>query len=94
MANFGLPLPKRAENVLVFAPDFSKVKLTDFGLTRKAGTLVKKRCVSLPTCPPEVWTMVLQEGKCFFEQFFFHLKSVFENQFLKFKRVECLPAAW
>ena len=31
----------RPENVLVFAPDFSKVKLTDFGLTRKAGTLGK-----------------------------------------------------
>lgn len=28
-----------SENILVFAPDFSKVKLTDFGLTRKAGTL-------------------------------------------------------
>ncbi|KAK4337207.1 hypothetical protein RND71_043306 [Anisodus tanguticus] len=52
----------RAENVLVFAPDFSKIKLTDFGLTRKAGTLVKKRTRSLPTCPPEIWETLHLEG--------------------------------
>ncbi|KAH9365517.1 hypothetical protein HPB48_008771 [Haemaphysalis longicornis] len=30
----------RAENILIFSKDFTKVKLTDFGLTRKAGTLI------------------------------------------------------
>ncbi|OQR70941.1 serine/threonine-protein kinase SBK1-like, partial [Tropilaelaps mercedesae] len=38
------------------------VKLTDFGLTRRAGTLVKKRARSLPTCPPEIWEMLSMEG--------------------------------
>ncbi|CAN8003220.1 unnamed protein product [Ixodes hexagonus] len=52
----------RAENILIFSKDFSKVKLTDFGLTRKAGTLVKKRTRSLPTCPPEIWEAVHLEG--------------------------------
>ncbi|KAL3178858.1 hypothetical protein MRX96_009526 [Rhipicephalus microplus] len=40
----------------------TRVKLTDFGLTRKAGTLVKKRTRSLPTCPPEIWEAVHLEG--------------------------------
>lgn len=52
----------RAENILIYSPDLTKVKLTDFGLTRKVGTLVKKRTRSLPTCPPEVWEAVLLEG--------------------------------
>lgn len=39
-----------------------QVKLTDFGLTRRAGTLVKKRARSLPTCPPEIWEMLSLEG--------------------------------
>ncbi|XP_029826801.3 serine/threonine-protein kinase SBK1 isoform X1 [Ixodes scapularis] len=52
----------RAENILIFSKDFTKVKLTDFGLTRKAGTLVKKRTRSLPTCPPEIWEAVHLEG--------------------------------
>lgn len=53
----------RAENILIFSPDFTKIKLTDFGLTRKAGTLVKKRMRSLPTCPPETWELLHMEGK-------------------------------
>ncbi|XP_018494675.1 serine/threonine-protein kinase SBK1 [Galendromus occidentalis] len=52
----------RAENILLFTRDLRKVKLTDFGLTRRAGTLVKKRTRSLPTCPPEIWEMVNLEG--------------------------------
>ncbi|XP_022247964.1 serine/threonine-protein kinase SBK1-like [Limulus polyphemus] len=52
----------RAENVLIFQTNFTKVKLTDFGLTRRAGTLVKKRTRSLPTCPPEIWETVHMEG--------------------------------
>jgi len=53
----------RAENILIFSFDYSKVKLTDFGLTRKAETLVKKRTRSLPTCPPEIWEAVHLEGQ-------------------------------
>lgn len=53
----------RAENILIFSLDYSKVKLTDFGLTRRAETLVKKRTRSLPTCPPEIWETVHLEGK-------------------------------
>lgn len=41
-----------------------QVKLTDFGLTRRAGMLVKKRARSLPTCPPEIWEMLSLEGYC------------------------------
>jgi len=52
----------RAENILIYNPNLSKVKLTDFGLTRRVGTLVKKRVKSLPSCPPEVWKAVLLEG--------------------------------
>ncbi|XP_042908242.1 serine/threonine-protein kinase meng-po [Parasteatoda tepidariorum] len=52
----------RAENMLIFAEDFSRVKLTDFGLTRRTDTLVKKRTRSLPTCPPEIWEAVHLEG--------------------------------
>ncbi|GIY17914.1 hypothetical protein CDAR_113391 [Caerostris darwini] len=52
----------RAENMLIFSEDFSRVKLTDFGLTRRTETLVKKRTRSLPTCPPEIWEAVHLEG--------------------------------
>lgn len=52
----------RAENVLIFSEDFTRVKLTDFGLTRRTDTLVKKRTRSLPTCPPEIWEAVHLEG--------------------------------
>ena len=41
-------------NVLVFTSDFSLVKLADFGSTRKAGTMVRRRMELLPYCPPEV----------------------------------------
>ncbi|UXI15620.1 testis-specific serine/threonine-protein kinase 1 [Sarcoptes scabiei] len=50
-----------AQEVAPFG-DLAQVKLTDFGLTRRVGTLVKKRVKSLPTCPPEVWQAVLLEG--------------------------------
>lgn len=52
----------RAENILIFQPDFSRIKLTDFAMTRRAGTLVKKRTRCLPTCPPEIWEAVHLEG--------------------------------
>ena len=50
------------DNVLVFTSDYSLVKLTDFGSTRKAGTLVRRRHELLPYCPPEVAEAVYNEG--------------------------------
>lgn len=52
----------KMDNVLVFTSDFSVVKLTDFGSTRKAGTLVRRRHELLPYCPPEVAEAVYNEG--------------------------------
>lgn len=44
----------KLENVLVFAADFSKLKLCDFGETRKEGTQVGKvKCTWQPFLPPE-----------------------------------------
>ena len=50
------------DNVLVFKSDFSKVKLCDFGSTRKTGTLLKKKAVWLPYAPPEIVDAVHNEG--------------------------------
>lgn len=50
------------DNVLVFKSDFSKVKLCDFGSTRKTGTLLKKKAVWLPYAPPEIVDAVQNEG--------------------------------
>lgn len=44
----------KLDNVLVFKSDFSRVKLCDFGETRRAGTLVRRRNEWLPYTPPEV----------------------------------------
>ncbi|XP_049956820.1 serine/threonine-protein kinase meng-po [Schistocerca serialis cubense] len=44
----------KLDNVLVFRSDFSRVKLCDFGETRRAGTLVRRRNEWLPYSPPEV----------------------------------------
>lgn len=44
----------KLENILVFAADFSKLKLCDFGETRKEGTQVSKvKCTWQPFLPPE-----------------------------------------
>ena len=50
------------DNILVFTSDYSVVKLADFGSTRKAGTLVRRRHELLPYCPPEVAEAVYNEG--------------------------------
>ena len=50
------------DNILVFTSDYSLVKLADFGSTRKAGTLVRRRHELLPSCPPEVAEAVYNEG--------------------------------
>lgn len=44
----------KPENVLMFKSDFSRVKLTDFGLSRKEGTIVKKIDGCIPYTPPEI----------------------------------------
>ncbi|XP_026688403.1 serine/threonine-protein kinase meng-po-like, partial [Diaphorina citri] len=44
----------KLDNVLVFKSDFSRVKLCDFGETRKTGTLVRRRNEWLPYSPPDV----------------------------------------
>ncbi|KAK7867166.1 hypothetical protein R5R35_008363 [Gryllus longicercus] len=52
----------KLENVLVFAPDMSKIKLCDFGETRRDGTLVSKvRCTWQAFQPPEVVEVVQNE---------------------------------
>lgn len=52
----------KAHNILVFKYDFTLFKLTDFGSTRRGGTLHKKQNQCLPTCPPEIWDVVRNEG--------------------------------
>lgn len=52
----------KPENVLVFDSEFNKVKLMDFGMTRKRGTLVRKVSGSIPYTPPEVCEAVRNEG--------------------------------
>lgn len=44
----------KLDNVLVCRSDFSRVKLCDFGETRKAYTYVQRRNEWLPYSPPEV----------------------------------------
>ena len=44
----------KPENVMLFDADFHKVKLIDFGMTRKCGTYVRRLIGSIPYSPPEV----------------------------------------
>ena len=44
----------KLDNVLVFKSDFSRIKLCDFGETRRSGTLVLRRNEWLPYAPPEI----------------------------------------
>lgn len=44
----------KLDNVLVFKSDFSRIKLCDFGETRRAGSVVLRRNEWLPYAPPEV----------------------------------------
>lgn len=52
----------KPENILIFEPDFSKVKLTDFGMTRKEGLVLRKVNGSIPYTPPEVCEAVRNES--------------------------------
>lgn len=52
----------KLENVLVFSPDFSRIKLCDFGATTKDGTLVNKiQHTWISFLPPEVLEVVKNE---------------------------------
>lgn len=52
----------KLENVLVFAPDFSRIKLCDFGATTKDGTLVNKiQHTWISFLPPEILEVVKNE---------------------------------
>lgn len=52
----------KLENVLVFALDLSKIKLCDFGATRREGCLVSKtKCTWHPFLPPEVVAVLTNE---------------------------------
>lgn len=52
----------KPENVLVMTPDFTRVKLMDFGMTRKHGGMVRKTNGSIPYTPPEVCEAVRNEN--------------------------------
>ncbi|XP_017774093.1 PREDICTED: mitogen-activated protein kinase kinase kinase kinase 5-like [Nicrophorus vespilloides] len=44
----------KLDNILVFKSDFSRIKLCDFGETRRVGCVVPRRNEWLPYAPPEV----------------------------------------
>ena len=44
----------KPENILLFDEKATKVKLMDFGMTKKAGTLVRKVSAGIPYTPPEI----------------------------------------
>lgn len=44
----------KPENVLIFDEKLTRVKLMDFGMTKKAGTLVRKVSHGIPYTPPEI----------------------------------------
>lgn len=52
----------KPENILRFDKDLTRVKLMDFGMTRKAGTLIRKLNGSIPYTPPEICEAVRNEG--------------------------------
>lgn len=44
----------KLDNILIFKSDFSRIKLCDFGETRKVMSVVRRRNEWLPYSPPEV----------------------------------------
>ena len=44
----------KLDNILVFRSDFSRIKLCDFGETRRTNTVVRRHNEWLPYSPPEV----------------------------------------
>ncbi|CAK1550610.1 unnamed protein product [Leptosia nina] len=47
----------KLDNILIFKSDFSRIKLCDFGETRKVNSVVRRRNEWLPYSPPEVLSL-------------------------------------
>ncbi|VVC98061.1 unnamed protein product [Leptidea sinapis] len=49
----------KLDNILIFKSDFSRIKLCDFGETRKVNSVVRRRNEWLPYSPPEVLKLAI-----------------------------------
>ncbi|XP_030646739.1 serine/threonine-protein kinase SBK1 [Chanos chanos] len=54
----------KPENILIFDKECRKVKLSDFGMTRRAGSPVKRVSGTIPYTAPELCDPSRQEGFC------------------------------
>ncbi|XP_034046079.1 serine/threonine-protein kinase SBK1-like [Thalassophryne amazonica] len=54
----------KPENVLIFDTECHKVKLSDFGMTRRAGSPVKRVSGTIPYTAPELCDTMRHEGFC------------------------------
>ncbi|KAM8824139.1 serine/threonine-protein kinase SBK1-like [Synchiropus picturatus] len=54
----------KPENILIFDKECRKVKLSDFGMTRRAGSPVKRVSGTIPYTAPELCDASGQEGFC------------------------------
>ncbi|XP_055039961.2 serine/threonine-protein kinase SBK1 [Misgurnus anguillicaudatus] len=54
----------KPENILIFDKECRKVKLSDFGMTRRAGSPVKRVSGTIPYTAPELCDSGRQEGLC------------------------------
>ncbi|XP_053606302.1 serine/threonine-protein kinase meng-po isoform X1 [Plodia interpunctella] len=52
----------KLDNILIFKSDFSRIKLCDFGETRKVQSVVRRRNEWLPYSPPEVLTLSMDSS--------------------------------
>ncbi|KAL0822748.1 hypothetical protein ABMA28_004760 [Loxostege sticticalis] len=52
----------KLDNILIFKSDFSRIKLCDFGETRKAQSMVRRRNEWLPYSPPEVLKLAMDSS--------------------------------
>ncbi|XP_045495889.1 serine/threonine-protein kinase SRK2H-like [Colias croceus] len=52
----------KLDNILVFKSDFSRIKLCDFGETRKVNSVVRRRNEWLPYSPPEVLNLSMDSS--------------------------------
>lgn len=51
----------KLDNILIFKSDFSRIKLCDFGETRRSQTVIRRRNEWLPYAPPEVLKTPIEE---------------------------------
>lgn len=52
----------KLDNILIFKSDFSRIKLCDFGETRRVNSVVLRRNEWLPYAPPEVLQIPTDES--------------------------------